>query len=92
MLAPLLVLCCWAFWRLPPRAITPRQRVLNVTVILSALFLSAIASLWIAGVNFGGNNAVWRPVFSTLATFFVFPAVLAVGWWLRRRIQMSVRR
>lgn len=84
MLVPLFVFCAWAYLRLSPAA-GNRHKVLvfDTIVLVLCVILCAAAIAVVAGLDSGGNDQIWRPVFSTLTSFFIVPAVLTVAGLVR---------
>jgi hypothetical protein len=84
ILLPLCVLTVWWFLRSVPRsAPAATVRVYNGIIFGVALLLSALPAWWLHGRLEGTADAGWWPVLSVLASFLVFPLVLAVGVLIR---------
>ncbi|MCP5153408.1 MAG: hypothetical protein H6983_04515 [Ectothiorhodospiraceae bacterium] len=86
MLAPIAWFCVWLYLRTAPSAAPegPRRRF-DMLVVTTAFVVCALALAWVAQVDSGANDRIWRPVLSTLTSFFLFPAVIALGAWVRAR-------
>ncbi len=83
----MLVILCWIYFRLRPAGAVRYQVMLfDIATVTVAVLMSAGGLLWVANSEFDHANAVWKPILSVLTTFHIFPVVLCVGWWLRRRL------
>lgn len=87
LLVPLLTIFCWIYIRFrPPHLTSPEVAGFDVIVIATAVISSAYGLFWVSRLDFGDASPIWIPVLSVLTTFHIFPLVLCLGWWLRRRI------
>lgn len=87
ILLPVLVILGWIYVRLRPRCGESRGMVKFDAVVLSiAVLASAAGVVWAAGTDIGSDARIWKPILSIITTFHIFPIVLFLGWWFRRRI------
>jgi hypothetical protein len=84
IILPLLVFEAWFYLELV-RGRDPTRGVCAFDVgVIAASALACLALLPLVAVHeSGANDRIWRPVLSTLTTFFAFPAVLLLGLVLR---------
>lgn len=87
VLVPLLVLFSWGYVAHRPAS---RQKgamaAFDVAILLLAGALSMTSSWWIFAGRPGAGHAIWPVVMATVSTFHVFPGVLLLGWYVRRRL------
>ena len=84
---PVLVILAWIYLRLRPRGVATRGITgYDAAVLCVAVLASAVGVVWVAGVDVGSDARIWKPILSVVTTFHIFPIVLFLGWWLRRRI------
>jgi len=87
ILMPVLIILGWVYIRLRPAARGgPAMVSFDAVVMIIAVGASVAGVLWVAGTEIGNANRIWKPILSIITTFHIFPLVLGVGWWLRRRI------
>ncbi len=87
MLVPLMSLAAWGYLATRPAGAPARPAlVFDVAVFATAIGLCWSAYQMVEVVEFARSSGIWRPVFGTLTTFFVFPSVLLAGAWLRRKM------
>lgn len=90
LLLPVLGLITWGYIALRPKPLVKEwKRLLNifdVLLILIGIALCIAGYIWVARIPYGSSTPIWLPVLSTVTTFHIYPMVLVVGWWLRRRI------
>jgi hypothetical protein len=87
VILPLLALFTWGYIRMrPAEGRGTGMMVYDVITILAAVVASIAAGWWVAWMDPAGEGSVWSMVMITVSTFHVFPGVLLVGWYLRRRI------
>lgn len=87
VLVPLLALFSWGY--IAHRPASPAKRAMaayDVAVLVLAGVLSAIASWSILAGQSGNGPLIWPVVMATVSTFHVFPGVLLLGWYVRRRV------
>ncbi|TAL85318.1 MAG: hypothetical protein EPN74_08995 [Rhodanobacter sp.] len=93
LLAPWLLMLCWAYWRYPqslPR--TPRRRAYDVVALLLAASATVQAALLgfdhaalPAVGRFGrASGAIWQQVMPALFGYGAFAVVLLLALWLRQ--------
>jgi len=86
VLTPVLVIFCWVYFFLRPADTGGRQVMLfDIVTVATAVFTSVCGLVWVANSEFDHASTIWRPILSVLTTFHIFPLVLCIGWWLRRR-------
>lgn len=87
VLLPLLLVFTWGYVVLRPASGRgPAMTAFDAVVILAAVILSFAAGWWVSVAEPAAAGSVWSTVMITVSIFHVFPAVLVVGWYLRRRI------
>jgi len=87
VLLPLLLVFAWGYFAmLPSAARTTAMTVYDSGVILAAVIASVVAGWQVAVRGPQAGASIWSTVMITVSTFHVFPAVLLVGWYFRRRI------
>jgi len=87
VLLPLLLLFTWGYIVLRPASGRgPGMIAFDAAVILAAILSSVAAGWWVSVVEPVPGGSIWSTVMVTVSTFHVFPAVLLVGWYLRRRL------
>lgn len=87
VLVPLLVLFSWGY--VAHRPASPRlgaMAAFDVVVLVLAAALSGASSWWILAGQSSAGHSIWPVVMATVSTFHVFPGVLLLGWYLRRRL------
>lgn len=90
IITPLMILLAWGHVHMHPSvARSGAMRLFDGTVIALGIGLCTLACQALSDLPLEGNPAVRRPVFPTLSTFVVFPAVLFLGWWLRERFSRA---
>lgn len=90
VLLPLLLLFTWGYLVLRPES--PHRTglvIFDAVVIACAVLFCAGAYWWITGLYAAPGQSIWATVMGAVSTFHVFPAVLLVGWYLRRRVFAS---
>jgi len=93
ILIPLLGLfACGYIAHRPPSRRKGAMAAFDAAVIALAAAMCVISYLWIANTQLGAENTIWRVVMGTVSTFHVFPAVLLLGWYLRRRLFAADQR
>ena len=92
IVAPVVVFEAWLYL-LVLRRYDPagRTRAVDWVVVFAGVALCLAVLPAIAGYESGGNDRIWRPVLSTLSTFFIFPSVLLLAAWWRLRSLRSAR-
>lgn len=86
ILLPVLVILGWVYLRFRPRGAESKGIVKFDAVVLSAAVLASAAGVaWVAGTDIGSDARIWKPILSIITTFHIFPIVLFLGWWFRRR-------
>jgi hypothetical protein len=87
VLLPLLLVFAWGYFvMLPPAARTAATTAYDTGVILAAVIASVLAGWLVVVRGPQAESSIWGTVMLTVSTFHVFPAVLLVGLYLRRRI------
>lgn len=87
VLVPLLLVFTWGYVVLRPASRRgPAMTAFDAAVILAAVLLSAAAGWWVSIAEPAPEGSIWSTVMITVSIFHVFPAVLLVGWYLRRRL------
>ena len=87
VLLPLLLLFVWGYIALRPASGRgPGMLAFDAAVILAAVLSSIAAGWWVSVAEPMPGGSIWDAVMVTVSTFHVFPAVLLLGWYLRRRL------
>lgn len=93
ILLPALVILAWLYIRTRPHGHDIRVMVrFDILMLAGAVLGSVVGVLWVGGRDIGSANRIWKPVLSVITTFHIFPLVLCIGWWLRRRWYPAPRR
>lgn len=86
ILLPVLIILGWVYTRLRPSGrCGPAMVRFDAAIIVIAVGASVAGVFWVAGTEIGNAARIWKPILSIITTFHIFPLVLGVGWWLRRR-------
>lgn len=87
VIVPLLLLFIWGYIALRPvSGRGPRMAAFDTAVVLAAILLSIAAGRWVAVAEPAAEGSIWTTVMITVSTFHVFPGVLLLGWYFRRRL------
>jgi len=87
VLVPLLLLFTWGYVALrPATGRGPGMAAFDAVVVVAACSASAAAGWWLSELEPLPQGSIWSTVMLTVSTFHVFPAVLLIGWYLRRRL------
>lgn len=93
ILLPVLIILGWIYIRIGPKSTGVRgMAVFDATILIIAVAVSAAGLAWIGSADIGNGTRIWKPILSILSTFHIFPLILGLGWWLRRRIFSATRR
>ena len=87
LFAPLFAIYTWLYWSFPralPR--TGARRRFDVATILFAIGATLVALVAAFEHDYGAKGAIWAQVAATLAAYHVFPVLLIVAWFVRRRV------
>lgn len=92
ILAPVLLLTLWAFFRLSPRRGDQRKVIgFNLGVLLIGLALCGLVTLNVYKDMSSGPDRAWWPVVSGLYSLALFSAVLLLGGLVRNLVVFRVR-
>lgn len=87
VLVPLLVLFSWGYVAHRPASRRKAAMVVfDAVILVLAVALSLAASWWLVGARPDAEHSIWLVVMGTISTFHVFPGVLLLGWYARRRL------
>ncbi|HET9484330.1 MAG TPA: hypothetical protein VFO79_10270 [Xanthomonadales bacterium] len=89
LLAPTFAILGWLYWRFPkalPR--TPARRGFDVAVLATSVLATIAALLWAVdnAPIYQGAATRWPQIAASLAAYHVYPVMLGLAWWVRRRI------
>ena len=86
ILLPMLIILGWIYVRLGPHGQGVAGVVRFDAAVLGVAVLASVAGvLWVGDTDIGNATRIWKPILSIITTFHIFPLVLCLGWWLRRR-------
>jgi ABC-type molybdate transport system permease subunit len=86
ILLPMLIILGWVYIRFRPQGRGGAGVVRFDAVVLGIALLASVAGvLWVGDTDIGNAIRIWKPILSIITTFHIFPLVLCIGWWLRRR-------
>lgn len=87
VIVPLLLLFAWGYFAMrPATGRGPGMVAFDAVVVVAAVLSSVAAGWWVSVLDPVPDSSVWSVVMVTVSTFHVFPGVLLLGWYLRRRI------
>lgn len=87
ILLPVLIILGWFYIRSRPRSTGAHGMAGFDAAILAIASAASVAGLaWVGSSEIGNEARIWKPILSILSTFHIFPLILGLGWWLRRRI------
>ncbi len=83
---PLFAILSWIYLSVVRRnSHADGQRYFHYAVLVLAWCLSIAAMLFAYDSNYEHAGPIWKQIAAALAAFHIFPLVLFVGWYLRRR-------
>lgn len=92
MLVPWFVFCVWGYFRLSARGGNLHKGlVFDIVVLVLSVVLCSVAIVVVSGIDSSTDGRIWRPVLSTLTSFFIVPAVLTVAGFVRKFFVFSGR-
>ena len=86
LFAPLFAIYTWLYWSFPRSLPATRaRRRFDATAIVFAIGATVVALVAAFERDYGAVGPIWPQVAATLAAYHVFPVLLIVAWFVRRR-------
>ena len=83
---PTFAIFVWLYWRFPKSVpVTAARRRFDLVAVLLAAVLSVLALGYAFDQDYRDTGPIFKQVAATLAAYHVFPVLLIVAWFARRR-------
>jgi hypothetical protein len=74
------------FWTTPRAPRPAHRRVFDAAALLAATLATTLALHWSYAAAGTAHGGMWRQVLATSVSYGVFLAVMALAWFVRRRV------